>query len=86
MGWMNVHLPDHAGNHIAVALRPGRLGGMVGVVSLFYAVVGLDLDSTFVSSRCSSASGPSQRCGGAAAGGSRRGLSLDAVTPVATPV
>ncbi|MGH3669882.1 MAG: MFS transporter, partial [Pseudonocardiaceae bacterium] len=68
---------------IGVSVAAGRLGGMLGVVGLSYAVAGLGLISAFVILAVFSAIGTAAALIWGRRGGIEgRGLSLDAVAPV----
>lgn len=72
---------------IGVSVAAGRLGGMVGVVGLSYAVSGLGLVSAFVILAIFFAVGAiAALLWGRSGGVEARGLSLDAVAPVAATV
>ncbi|HEX5346924.1 MAG TPA: MFS transporter [Pseudonocardiaceae bacterium] len=75
------------GTGIGVSVAAGRLGGMVGVVGLSYAVSGLGLVSAFVILAIFFAIGAiAALLWGSSGGVEARGLSLDAVAPVAATV
>ncbi len=72
---------------VGVSVAAGRLGGMVGVVGLSYAVSGLGLVSAFVILAIFFAIGAiAALLWGRSGGVEARGLSLDAVAPVAATV
>jgi hypothetical protein len=72
---------------VGVSVAAGRLGGMVGVVGLSYAVSGLGLLSAFVILAIFFAIGAiAALLWGRSGGVEARGLPLDAVAPVAATV